>query len=309
MGFTSLLPFIPGETGIFFTIDGRPSPDPRNVPTVNTRFVSPGYLEAAGIAVTQGRALIDGDARQLNVVISEAMARQYWPGEDVMGKRLRLNRPENASPPFQIVGVARDVRQSGPRDEIRPVLYLPFLQQASMMLVVRVEGDAAAAAPALRNAVLSADKDLPLHDLRTLEQRMAATVAGPQARATLATGFALVALALAAVGVYGVVSSAAAQRTREFAIRAAMGAEPRTIARLVLSRGAALTAVGLVVGVGGALAAARTISSLLFGVTATDLVTVVGAAALLTFVSGIACYLPARRAARVDPLTALRMQQ
>jgi hypothetical protein len=276
---------------------------------VNTRFVSAGYLEAAGIAVTRGRALVDDDARQLNVVVSEAMARQYWPGEDVIGKRLRLNRPENASPPLMVVGVARDVRQSGPFDDIRPVLYVAFLRQPAMMLVVRIDDDPARYSAALRDAVLSTDKNLPLYDMRSLSQRIADTVAGPRARTTVAIGFAIVALALAAIGVYGVVSSLVAQRTREFAIRAALGADAQAILRLVLSRGVALTTIGIVVGVAGALAAARVASSLLFGIAAADPATIVGAALLLTVVAGVACYLPARRAARADPLAALRLQE
>jgi len=188
------------------------------------------------------------------------------------------------------------------------VLYLPYLQQASMMLVVRAAGDPVALAPALRAAVQSIDKDQPLHDVQTMDERMAAAVADSRSRAALLIGFATLALALAALGIYGVVSYGVAQRTREFGIRAALGADRGAIMRLAIGRGLALTALGIAAGTAGALAAAQLLSGFLFQVSATDPATFVAVAALLAMTSLLACFVPARRAMRADPLSALRAE-
>jgi predicted permease len=303
---TNVLPFVPGETGIFFTVDGRPAPDPWEVPTVNTRFVSPGYFQTIGIPVIGGRSFREGDARPLKVIVSEAMAREHWPGEDAVGKRLRLNRPENASPPLEIVGVVGDVRQSGPADPVRPVLYLPLLQQATMMLVVRTTADPALMTPQVRDLVTSIDPRQPLHDVQTMDQRRAESVIDSRRRAFFATSLAGIAALLAVLGVYGVVSFVVAGRTREFGLRLALGADRRAIGRLVLRQGMVVTAVGIAIGLAGALVARQAIAGMLFGVAPIDPPTFAAVSGMLAAAALLACYLPLRRAVQVDPVAALR---
>jgi hypothetical protein len=270
---TNVLPFVPGETGIFFTVDGRPAPDPREVPTVNTRFVGPGYFETIGIPVIGGRSLRDEDARPLQVIVSETMAREQWPGEDAVGKRLRLNRPETASPPLEIVGVVGDVRQSGPTDRVRPVLYLPFLQQATMMLVARTTADPALRAPQVRDLVASI-LEPPAAPRRAEDGSTArrhgnrfppAGVLRRQLRChRRAAGHARRLRR-------GVVRG---HRTpREFGLRRALGADRRAIGRLILRQGLAVTPVGIAIGLAGALAARHAIAGMLFGVAPIDPVT------------------------------------
>ena len=300
-----------------FEIAGRPPSDPSNRRLTEVNVVTPDYFRTLGIPVVRGAdfAPTDRSGSPQKVVVNRALARKYFPGENPIGRRITIGISSDTADAGgsvdwggEIVGVVGDVRQGGPKQEVMPMTYLPLAQAPwpSLTAVVRTTGDPARLLAAARAEVRRMDPDLALYDARTMDAVVGRSVAQPRFYMLLLALFAGIALALAAVGIYGVVSYAVRQRTRELGIRVALGAPGRQIARLVLGQGLRLTVLGLGVGVAAAFGVTRLLASLLFGVGATDLATFGGVAVVLLGVAAAATYLPARRASRVDPLAAMK---
>ena len=257
----------------------------------------------------------DDPAHPGATIINEAFARKYFPGEDPLGRRLLTQTPARMTDgpmpaAFEIVGVVRDTKFKGLSAESSPAFYIPASQfpLSNMVVMARVEGDPAAYAQALRDAVWGLDRDQPINAITTLEAIVAEDVAQPRFNMLLMGLFGGLALLLAAVGVYGLLSYTVAQRTREIGVRIALGAQAGDILRLTLRQGVAPALAGVFVGLAAAFALTRFLSSLLYGMSANDLSTYAFVAALLSAVALLACYIPARRATKVDPMVALRYE-
>jgi putative ABC transport system permease protein len=295
------------------SVEGRPDPGPDKRPDVVTRVVSQDYFDAMGIRLLRGRKFDErtdrADSRPV-AVVSETMARRLWPGEDPIGKRVQPGEPD-PNGWIEVVGVAGDVRQFDLAAEPRLQMYLPYAQFewfVPRQLVVKTDGEPAGLAAAVRKTVWELDRDQPVSDVRTMEEVLSGSVARQRFSTLLLGVFAALALLLAAVGIYGVMSYAVAQRTREIGIRIALGAQAGSVLRLMVGQGLKLAAAGVALGLVGALLLTRLMSSLLFGVSATDPATLVCISVVLVGVALLASYIPARRAAKVDPLVALRYQ-
>jgi putative ABC transport system permease protein len=307
--FTSQLPLSGDDDEYGARFEGD---DPKSGYNVFRYAVSPGYFETVGIPLRRGRLLDAHDAAgaQPAIVISESLANTKFPNQDPIGKRVHVG-PTN-QPWFTIVGVVGDVKQASlAASETDAVYTTPeqwYYADDTMSLVVRARGDAAALAPSVRGAVWSVDKDQPIMRVATMESLLAATAAARHFALILFEAFGIVALVLAAVGIYGVLSGSVAERTREIGIRLALGAQLRDVSRLVVGQGLRLALVGVAIGLAGAFAVTRLMTSLLFGVSATDPATFFLVAALLTAVALLASYIPARRATKVDPMVALRYE-
>ena len=295
-----------------FAIEGRP-PAPQQLPPIAYMIrVSPDYFSAFGIALSRGRAFTTADTANTELValISETAMRRFFPNEDPIGKRINMN---DQGPPtwVQIVGVVKDVKYNGLADETQPALYQPLQQAPSsgIGLILKTElADPTSLTPALREMLKTVDKDLPLLPQFSLEQRLASATAQPRFRTTLIALFAALALLLACTGIYGVISYGVTQRSHEFGIRLALGAQPRDVLRLVLQQGLTLTLAGVGGGVLASLALTRWMQKLLFNVTPTDPLTFAGVAWLLTLIALLAALVPARRATKIDPMIALRSE-
>jgi putative ABC transport system permease protein len=242
-------------------------------------------------------------------VINGAMARKFFPGEDPLGKRINLGDPAD-TPWITVVGVVGDARTGGLDQEPYPQVYLPAAQfpRRAGTFVARAKGDPAALAPALRRELAAIDKDLPLYNVRTMEQVLSDSVSRRRFQMILIAAFAGVGLLLAAVGIYGVISYSVAQRRHEIGVRMALGARAADILRLVVGQGLVLTLLGVGAGLAGALMLTRLLAGLLYGVSATDPLTFAGVALALLGVALLACLVPARRATKVDPMIALRYE-
>ncbi|HEX8559122.1 MAG TPA: ABC transporter permease [Pyrinomonadaceae bacterium] len=307
----SALPLAGGADILAFVVEGRPELPPEKVQDAAFYTVTPDYFELMGIRHVRGERL-DGRHREGApdaCVINETMARKYWPGEDPVGKRLNTGNPAT-NPWVTVVGVVADTRSSALEKEPYPQVYLPALQfrQRSMTFVARTSGDPLALTPAVRRELSAMDKDLPLYNVRTMEQVLAASVSRRRFQMTLIGAFAGVGLLLAAVGIYGVISYSVAQRRHEIGVRMALGARGGDILRLVVGQGLGLTAAGVGVGLAAAFALTRVLSSLLYGVSAADPLTFACVALALVGVALAACLAPARRATKVDPMEALRYE-
>jgi putative ABC transport system permease protein len=303
-----------GRTGAV-TIEGQADTSSEHLQFADFRSITPGYFGTMAIPLARGRDIAWSDAEETDhvVVVSEKAAATFWPGKDPIGKRLTLGRPDSSTRWLTVVGVVGNVRQLDLTSQPRPALYLPAMQDQGTgdMIrdwIVKASGDPGSVAAGIRAEVWRIDPVLPVSRVQTMARVHATSLAPARFNLALVAFFGLLALVLAAVGLYGVTAYSVAQRTRELGIRMALGAEPRQMFRLVLGQGAVLTLAGLVIGGLVALALTRLMASLLFGVAAHDPVTFVGVAALLGTVAVLACYLPARRALRVDPTTALRYQ-
>jgi predicted permease len=290
-----------------FEAEGVAPGDSSRAPWLNMESTSAAYARTTGVALRQGRFLLDTDDERapLVVVLSEGAARRMWPGEDPIGKRVRFP----TQPWRTVVGVVADTRY---RDlvEPRPTIYFPHRQfdQPPNFLAIRAAADAGAVLPAVRAAVAEVAPDLLVAPSGTLGELAAAPLARPRLNAALLGAFAVVAVVLTAVGLFGVVAASLAQRARELGVRAALGARPRDLARLALREGVGLAVVGVAVGLAAALAGTRVLERVLFEVAPTDPLALGGAVALLLAVCAAACLVPARRAARVDPVTVLRAE-
>jgi putative ABC transport system permease protein len=312
----SFLPVSGGGSIIHFNITGRPPKSPHEFVAAGYRTITPNYLETLGVPLLQGRLFThaDNEKSPAVVVINATMAHTFFPSENPLGKRLQLGAlPEQEVPTMEIVGVVGDVRPGlgiDPQSE----MYLPY-RQADLLLpvfqlsvVMRTTGDPGLQTSALRSALAEIDPNQPLVRVRTMEENMATTVAEPRFRAWLIGIFALLALVLAAVGVYGVMSYTVTQRTSEIGVRVTMGAQPQDVFRIIVGEGLRLALFGVGIGLVTALALTRLLRSFLFGISAYDPLTFVGVSVLLTIVAVAACYFPARRATLVDPLVALRYE-
>jgi putative ABC transport system permease protein len=296
----SRLPMTPGNSGRGLTIPGVPADALTNV---DYRTVSPDYFRVIGVPLVRGRAFTeaDRDGRPRVAVLSESAAARYWTGVDPIGRTFKIADP---GPDYTIVGVVGDIRAFSLAQPPRPMLYVPYRQDAFpfMTLVLRGVVDQAS----VRQAIRSVDTDQPVGPLRTLDEEIASTLARRRFSVTLLTLFGGVALLLAAVGLYGVLAFLVSQRRRELGVRMALGATARDVACVVLREGLRLVGAGMACGIALSLAAARAMASLLFGTTPTDFVSFAGAAALLAAIAIVASLVPAVRASRVDPLAALR---
>jgi len=292
-----------------FSIEGRPL-DFNNAPVAGWQHVTPNFFRTLGIPIVAGRDFTDRDTADTSgaAIINEAMSRRYFPNEDPIGKRLTLGLHRPDDPWLTIVGVVKDIPHRGLESKAEPDWYLSYLDQPRRYayLMARASGDPASLAAAIRSQVLAIDKDQPVTAIRTVNEVIASTTAPRRFNTLLLAIFGAVAMALAAVGIYSVISYSVTQRTQEVGVRMALGARPGEVIRLILKQGLTLTLIGVAAGVLGALAAARVMSGLLYGVTATDPATFAAISLLLAIVATLACYLPARRAARVEPIAALR---
>ena len=315
------LPMMQLELGDWsFVREGHHSlpPKPSEWNLAYWQTISPEYFETMRIPLLQGRALeaTDRIGSPGVAVINRTLARQVWPDGDALGQRILMGGGATDSIWRTVVGVVGDVRHRGLDAEPRPEIYLPHAQfpagtgtpLRTLRIVLRTEGDPVQLTGALRSAVAELDPDLPVTEIQTMEEALGAWAAERRLTMLLVGGFALLALALGAVGVYGVMVHLVVQRTREIGIRIALGALPREILGLVLSQGAWLAGLGIAAGLAGALVATRVLASLLFGVGPTDPATFVGTATALAIVAALASLLPALRAVRTDPVEALRSE-
>jgi putative ABC transport system permease protein len=280
----------------------------------NHRQISPDYLKTLGIPLQRGRAFTEGDNEQSQrvAIINETMARQYWSNEDPVGKRFTLDDPRENPTWITIVGIAGDVRQMGVDEAVKSEMYFPYQQgtkdhefYAPRDLVVRTAHDPLNLVAAVRNEIHQVDPDQPISNIRTLDEMLGEETASRRRGMTLLAIFAGLALLLATLGIYGVLAYFVVQHTQEIGVRMALGAQRSNIFRLVLAKGMTLTAAGIAIGLAVAFALTRLMTSLLYGVTSTDPATYVAIPVLLAVVAFFACYLPARKATRVDPLVAL----
>ena len=276
-------------------------------PLANYRWVSPGYFAAMGIPLSDGRAFSESDRDRCAAVISERTARRVWPNERPIGKTFR--RGERSNPPCEVVGVVADVRHAIEK-EAGLMVYVPYWvrQREQAFLVVRTAMDPRTVVPAVRSAVWRIDPEVPIADVRTMEQVVAGSLGQRRFQLGLVLLFAASALLLACIGIYGVVSEAVSRRTNEIGVRVAMGASAAEIRRMVLLQGLAPVGAGLALGIAASLALGRVLNALLFGIRASDPPTLAAAAGLLALVALVACYAPARRATKIDPVTALRYE-
>jgi putative ABC transport system permease protein len=293
-----------------FNIAGRPPFPPGAEPEANATVVTPGYFEALRIPLRQGRLFTAQDTKDAPPVmlVSETLARRVFAGENPIGQRLIF---DPAQPPYEIVGIVADARRITLEAAAEPEFYLPFAQVPArrMNLIVRSNGASVASmTTALRGAIAALDKDQTIWQTRTLDQLVAQAVAGRRFNMVLLGLFAALALVLAALGIYGVMAYSVTRRTHEIGVRIALGAQVSDVLRLVIGQGMTLAGIGVLLGLAGAFAVTRAIRSLLYNVSATDPITFFGLALLLAGIAFVACYIPARRAAKVDPMVALRYE-
>jgi putative ABC transport system permease protein len=289
-----------------FAIEGQPAAPPGARPVAEVRTASLRFFAAMGIPLRQGRLFSEADYGGSNIVINEAMARRFWPGGDAVGKRVNLCSLVPQPCWSLIIGVVGNVHQYGL--EAAPTFDVYFTGGWADYFVIRTSADPTTLAQAAVEEVHKRDPDLPVTHLTTFDGLLSESVSARRFSAVLLAIFAGLALVLAAIGIYGVMSYVVSLRTNEIGVRMALGAQPRDIWSLVIGRGARLAAAGIALGLAGSLALSRLLSSLLYGVRATDPATFAGVALLLAAVALLACYLPARRAARVDPILALRYE-
>ena len=291
-----------------FTVEGRPP-----VASISEgfgadfRMVSQNYFNALRIPLLRGRNFTEQDVRQSDKVllVSEQLVTQIFPNEEPLGKRLIMAM---SGEPYEIIGIVGDIRHQSLGAPAAPTMYMPSRQRGGTNLVIRTQGDPLSIVSAVRNEVQALDPNQPIAAVKKMSDWVDASVAAPRSSTTLLTLFAVLAMILAATGIYGVMSYSVARRTHEIGVRMALGARRFDVMKLVVRQGMILTLIGVVLGLGGAFALTRVMSTLLFGVTAKDPITFAAVAALLIAVAFIACFVPARRATKVDPLVALRYE-
>jgi putative ABC transport system permease protein len=312
VGATNSLPLSGDNSSGSLTIEGQPAPTAATRPNADRRAVTPGYHDAMGIHVQAGRLFTAADNQRapLVVIVSHTFADRYWPNQSAIGKRLKLGRFETVAPWREVVGVVNNVQHKALSGQPRPVVYYPHAQapDGSMQLVVRAASTPAAIAGGVRDAMQRLDPDLPVSELKPMTAFLGDALGDTEVALSLLGSFALMAIALAAAGIYGVMAYAVAQRRLEFGIRLALGASPRDLVRLVGMQSLRLTAAGIGLGLAGAWLTSSLLGDLVVGVTATDPRVFAATAVLLATIALAACVVPALRATRVDPNEALRAQ-
>ena len=303
------LPLVRARNQVPFTIEGRPA-DSARTPVAEFASVSPAHFHALEIPLLAGRNFTDADddKSQQVIVVDEAFAHQYWPGDTPVGKRIKPGLAQSTQPWFNIIGVVGNVKSDSLESQEIPHIYLSDFQNPSYSSVIfaRTAGDPGKIGDAIRHEVQSVDPDVPVYAVRTMEEVVARSMAQRRFALEILGLFAVIALLLASIGIYGVMAYTFSQRTHEIGIRMALGAQRKHILRMALGEGMILVVLGLAAGVFGALLLTRFLRSMLFAVKPTDPVTFIAIATLLTAVALLACYIPAHRATRVDPLVALR---
>ena len=302
---------IAGFATVIFTVQGKPVPTGQ-APIADYRTITVGYFQAMGIRLLKGREFTDRDRADTPdaVIVNEELARRFWPGEDPIGKRLQVGTEFMRW--REVIGVVGNAKLSGLEANIDPAIYVPFPQNSwpnalrNSFIVLRTATDPKSLVPAIRRELRSVDPTFPITQIRTMDEIVGDSLSQRRFNTVLLGLFAFLAVALAGVGIYGVMSYGVSQRTREMGIRVALGARQSDITKLVTSTGARLAALGIAIGIVAAAISSRLISSLLFGLTATDPMTFVLTAVLLGAVTLLASYIPSRRAARTDPISALR---
>jgi len=310
------LPFSGSRGTSSFKIDGRPI-EQGNEPSADRHQVAPGYFAAMGITLLAGRDFTDADDMEhpAVVIINETAAKRFWPNENPLGKRITIGMTQELKLygkeiSREIVGVVGNVKHEQLKDDFAPEMYLPawHLPTPSMTLIVRAKASPDSLINSMRQAVQSIDPDQPIRRAQTLQAAIARTVAPLRFVAALLSLFAALALVLAIIGIYGVMSYAVAQRTQEIGVRMALGAQYHDVLRLVMGHGVMLTLVGISLGLACALALTRVMASLLFEVKPTDTTMFAVVSISQAIIAMVACYIPARRATKVDPLVALRYE-
>ncbi|HEY8225711.1 MAG TPA: ADOP family duplicated permease, partial [Pyrinomonadaceae bacterium] len=310
-GAIDTLPFTSQHSGTIVEIVGQPKLPAGQELETGVGVVDQNYFKAMQIPLKRGRLFTEQEATEMRhvVVINEEFARKHFPGQDPLGQKLVISmKDENV--PTEIIGIVRDSKHMGLDKDIEPMSYWPHpeLVYSQMTLAIRTKSDAASFAPAVRNAVAAIDPDQPVSDVATMEQLLAVSVSRSRFNTTLLVIFAVVALVMAAVGIYGVMSYTVSQRTHEIGVRMALGAQAGDVMKLVVRRGVILGLVGVGVGIAAAFALTRLLSTLLFEVQPTD-ATVFASVAVGSFlIALLACSIPARRATKIDPLKALRYE-
>ncbi|MGH9937239.1 MAG: FtsX-like permease family protein, partial [Blastocatellia bacterium] len=294
---------------VFIAAD-LPVPPRADLPVSAFIPVSANYFKAMGIPLLKGRVFTEADTagKPAVTVINETLAARLWPGADPIGKRIKQGWPEDQTPWREVVGVVADVKLNGVDRDTPLQSYLPLAQESSgfLSLVVRTSGEPLNFAATVEQTIHSLDRDLPVFGVSSMDQLLDGAIAQQRLTMVLLLGFAVLALLLAAVGIYGVISYSVRLRTHEIGIRMALGAQPMDVLKLVIGQGMGLTLVGVGLGVASAFGLTRLMATLLYGVTATDPLTFAAVPALLVIVALLACYVPARRATKVDPMIALR---
>ena len=311
-GMVNFLPLYGGlGSSTAFKILSRPEPPPGQGPSCDVRVVDAGYFQALGIPLLRGRNFSDAELREPKhvILINEALARKHFPNEDPIGQRLDVAMFETPTP-AEVIGIVGNVRYDSLIDEAPEAVYFPHpdLAYPFMTLVLRTDGDPTAIAPAVQREIRALDPNQPVSDVRTMDQVMSEAVSRSRFNTLLLTLFAGLATLLSAVGIFGVMNYSVALRTREIGLRLAIGAQPRQVLMLILKQGLTLTGIGVGLGLLAAFALTRLLTGLLFGVEALDPPTFATISLLLVLVSLLACYLPARRAMRIDPMMALRYE-
>ncbi len=307
---TTALP-LTGETfGGPFSIEGRPLDMTGKPPHAHIRTVTPGYFHVMSIPLITGRDFNDADTNDsvAVVIVNETFARGFFASGDAIGKRIKIGAPTSPRPWMQIAGIIKDVKSDGLDAEAIPEMYLPYAQNIgpAMTLVARTVNDPAGSLAAIRRAVQETDKEQPVYNIRTMKQLLAESIAQRRFNMIMLGVFALIALLLAASGIFGLIAYSVAQRTHEIGIRMALGAQSGDVLKLIVREAMVLAVAGVGVGLTGAFVMTRTLTSLLYDVSTTDPATFAGVAGVLTLVALLASYIPARRATRIDPNVALR---
>jgi predicted permease len=307
-GLVNTLP-ITGGAATNFAIQGRPALSPRDEPIANINIVDSGYFSAIGIPLIAGREFTENDTQQSArvIIVNQTMAKEFWPNESPIGKRVTM-RNWGAPMTGEVVGIVGDTRADGIEENIYPMIYWPYFQfpQNFNSFVVRADGDPTRLIAPIKERIWSVDKTLPISRIATMDQLISDSLARRRLYLILLSVFAGAALLLAAVGIYGVMSYSVSRRTNEMGVRIALGAQATDVLVLILKQGLGVATLGMAIGIAAAFALTRLMSSLLFGVSATDPFAFGAVAIALMIVALVACYIPARRATRVDPMTALR---
>jgi putative ABC transport system permease protein len=305
------LPVAPGEANGDITLEGRPAAPGANG-AAGFRRSLPNYFQMMGIPLLRGRDFDerdDGVNKDRVVIINDRFARKFWPGDDPIGKRIKIGPPDN-NPWLTIVGVVQDIHQTGLEYPIGFTVYEPLAQSVGNdeSVAIRTQGDPAAIISEVRSELHRIEPTLLVDKIETMDQRIEDSVSPRKLNLFLFGLFSALALVLASIGLYGVVAYSVGQRTQEFGIRMALGAQPRDVLRLVLTQGLKLALAGTVIGITVALALSSVVRQLLFGVRPADPFTIACVALILTIVALVACWLPAFRASRIEPTQALRIE-